>query len=120
MLVRLSRAYDPPTGGHRILVDRVWPRGRSREDLAIDEWLPDVGPSDELRRWFGHEPARWEEFRTRYRAELAAPAQADLVRRLAETARSGDLVLVFGARDREHNQAVVLAEAVRELSTSAP
>ncbi len=112
MSVRLARAYDPPSGGHRVLVDRVWPRGRSREALAIDEWLPEVAPSAELRGWFGHEPARWEEFRVRYRRELEAPEQAARVRRLAELARSGDLVLVFGARDRERNQAVVLAEAI--------
>lgn len=97
-----------------MLVDRVWPRGRSREALAIDAWLPEVAPSAELRRWFGHEPARWEAFRERYHAELKAPEQAALVRQLADLARSGDLVLVFGARDRERNQAVVLAEAVED------
>jgi uncharacterized protein YeaO (DUF488 family) len=117
--VGLSRAYDPsgPDDGYRVLVDRVWPRGRTREELAIDEWARDLGPSTELRRWFGHEPARWDAFRQRYRDELAAPALAAELDRLAERARAGRVTLVFGARDREHNQAVVIAEEIgRRLS----
>lgn len=118
--VGLSRAYDPPgpDDGYRVLVDRVWPRGRTREELAIDEWARDLGPSTELRRWFGHEPERWDGFRDRYRTELSAPAQAAALDRLADRARVGRLTLVFGARDREHNQAVVIAEQIRGRLTA--
>lgn len=116
MAIKVSRAYDPPLpdDGWRVLADRVWPRGRSRDELALDEWLRDVAPSDELRRWFGHDPGRWDEFRRRYRAELATPECAPLVEHLVERARGGTLTLVFGARDTEHNQAVALAEVIRE------
>ncbi len=117
--VGLSRAYDPPLpgDGYRVLVDRVWPRGRTREELAIDEWARDIGPTTELRRWFGHGPELWDEFRARYHAELAMPEQAATLDRLAERARGGRLTLVYGARDRERNQAVVIAEEIaRRLS----
>ncbi len=116
MTVRVARAYDPPgpADGHRVLVDRVWPRGRSREALRIDAWQREVAPSDELRRWFGHDPARWDEFRRRYREELRDPTKQAMVDALAEVARSGTLTLVYGAADREHNQAVALAEVVAE------
>lgn len=112
--VALSRAYDEPGAddGYRVLVDRVWPRGRTRDALEIDEWARDLGPSNELRRWFGHDPARWDEFHDRYRAELARPEVTAVLDRLAETARRERLTLVYGARDREHNQAVVIAEEV--------
>jgi len=112
--VRIRRAYDPPApdDGRRVLVDRVWPRGRSRDALAIEAWMRELGPSDELRKWFGHEIERWPEFRRRYRAELERPeVQADLDD-LARTARDGTLTLVYGARDTEHNQAVVIAEVI--------
>ena len=112
MSIRLQRAYgDPgPGDGYRVLVDRVWPRGRSRETLRLDEWVPDLGPSSELRRWFGHDPARWEAFRERYREELAAPARQASLDALAGRAMAGTLTLVYGARDEEHNQARVIAE----------
>ncbi len=110
------RAYEEPRteDGARVLVDRVWPRGRSRDELRIDEWLRDVAPSDELRRWFGHDPAKWDEFRRRYREELGGPERAPLVAGLVEKARRGTLTLVYGAKDQEHNQAVALAELIRE------
>ena len=113
-VLRLRRAYEAPApdDGYRVLVDRVWPRGRSREALGIDEWARDLGPSDALRGWFGHDPARWEEFRSRYRRELAAPAQAALLDALAARARRDTLTLVYGARDEEHNQARVIAEEI--------
>lgn len=112
MTVRLRRAYEAPADddGRRVLVDRVWPRGRTREALRIDAWERDLGPSDELRHWFGHDPGRWEEFRERYRRELAAPAQVARLDALAELARRDTVTLVYGARDEEHNQARVLAE----------
>ncbi len=112
--MRLARAYDPPRtdDGWRVLVDRVWPRGVYRDAARIDDWLRDAAPSDDLRRWFGHDPSRWEEFRRRYRAELEEPAARAAVASLAVRAREGTVTLVYGARDREHNQAVVLAELV--------
>lgn len=110
--VRLQRAYEEPTpdDGYRVLVDRVWPRGRTREQLRLDAWARDLAPSTELRKWYGHEPARWEEFRTRYRTELAAPDRAMQLDELAERARTGRVTIVFGARDAEHSQAEVIAE----------
>ncbi|MBX3031067.1 MAG: DUF488 domain-containing protein [Chloroflexi bacterium] len=118
MTVRIARAYDPPgpDDGHRVLVDRVWPRGRSKEALRLDSWDRDIAPSDELRHWFGHDPARWDEFQQRYRAELSTPAMQARVDALVAIARSGTLTLVYGATDREHNQAVVLAEVIREAA----
>jgi uncharacterized protein YeaO (DUF488 family) len=112
--VRLQRAYDEPVpdDGHRVLVDRVWPRGRTKEQLQLDTWARDLGPSTQLRKWFGHDPARWAEFEARYQAELAEPARAQALDALAEQARRGPVTLVFGARDREHNQAVVIADEI--------
>ncbi len=111
MSIRLQRAYDPPGAedGYRVLVDRVWPRGRTREALRIDAWDRDLGPSNELRRWFGHDPARWEEFQVRYLEELAAPTQSAMLDDLARRARGGTVTLVYGARDEVHNQARVIA-----------
>ena len=113
--VRIRRAYEEPgpDDGRRVLVDRVWPRGRTRDELHLDAWERELAPSNELRRWFGHDPARWEEFRERYRAELASPERRDLLDNLATRARAGRVTIVFGARDEEHNQAVVIAEEVR-------
>jgi uncharacterized protein YeaO (DUF488 family) len=112
--VRLQRAYDEPTSsdGHRVLVDRVWPRGRTKEQLRLDAWARDLGPSTQLRKWFGHDPTRWPEFRERYHAELAVPDKARALGALAERARRGPVTLVFGARDPEHNQARVIADEV--------
>jgi uncharacterized protein YeaO (DUF488 family) len=123
--VRIRRAYEPPAkdGGARVLVDRLWPRGARKEALALDEWVKDVAPSDELRRWFGHDPTRWEEFASRYEAELREPAARARVAELARRALAGPLTLVFGARDEEHNNAVVLRAVVlreaRRLAASA-
>ncbi len=110
--ITLKRAYDPPVraGGPRVLVDRVWPRGVSRERLKIAAWLKELGPSTGLRRWFAHDPAKWTVFRRRYLEELAG--KRALLDELAGYARAGKLTLVFGARDPVHNQAVVLKEAL--------
>ena len=112
-MLRLKRAYEPPTrsDGRRLLVDRLWPRGLSKERAAIDQWMKEVAPSAELRRWFGHDPERWPEFQRRYRQELRA--RDDLVREIAALASRGPVTLVFGARDEVHNDAVVLAAVVR-------
>lgn len=114
--VRLRRAYDDPTpdDGHRVLVDRVWPRGRTKTQLRLDAWARDLGPSTELRKSFGHDPTRWQEFQRRYRAELADPARAKALDALAERVRRGAVTLVFGARDTEHNQAVVIADELEQ------
>lgn len=114
--VRIRRAYEEagPDDGRRVLVDRVWPRGRSRDQLRLDAWERDLAPSGDLRRWFGHDPERWEAFRARYRAELVSPDRQRLLDELADHARAGRVTLVYGARDEEHNQAVVIAEALRE------
>jgi uncharacterized protein YeaO (DUF488 family) len=111
--VAIKRVYEPAasTDGYRILVDRLWPRGVTHEAARIDDWVPDLGPSSELRRWFNHDPARFDEFRRRYTLELATKKEklAELRRR----ARTRRLTLVYSARDTEHNDAVVLAEVLR-------
>ncbi|HEY7794710.1 MAG TPA: DUF488 family protein [Gaiellaceae bacterium] len=113
MDVRLKRAYVPAAAsdGYRVLVDRLWPRGVSRERARLDEWARELAPSTELRRWFAHDPARFEEFRRRYVEELKA--QAPKLDELRRRARAGTVTLVYGARDTEHNDAVVLAELLR-------
>ena len=120
--IRLQRAYDEPTAhdGHRVLVDRVWPRGRTKEHLRLDAWARDLGPSTQLRKWFGHDPARWSEFQVRYRAELADISRSRALDELAERARHGRVTLVFGAHDAEHNQARVIADELeRRLEGAA-
>ncbi len=109
-MIRVKRVQDPPeaTDGTRILVDRLWPRGLKRESAAFDLWVRDAAPSAELRRWFGHEPGRWPEFRTRYFAEL--DLRADACGPILEAALRGDVTLLFAARDREHNNATALLE----------
>jgi uncharacterized protein YeaO (DUF488 family) len=118
MPVRIRRVYDPPAPdeGYRVLIDRLWPRGLRKDQLPLDAWLRELAVSDGLRRWFGHEPARWEEFRQRYRAELLAPERRPLLEELARRARDGTVTLLYGARDPQHNNAVVLAELLEELS----
>jgi len=94
----------------RILVDRVWPRGLTKDQAQVDEWLRELGPSTELRKWFGHDPARWEEFRARYRTELLRPEQRDRLDHLRGLVAKQQVTIVYGAKDTEHNQAVVIAE----------
>jgi len=110
--IQLKRAYLPPSDadGVRVLVDRLWPRGLRKSDAAIDRWLKDIAPSTELRRWFGHDPERWSEFRRRYRAELSH--KADLLAELRRIAREGRLTLIYAARDELHNEAVVLRDEI--------
>jgi uncharacterized protein YeaO (DUF488 family) len=117
-MLKMKRVYEPAskTDGRRILVDRLWPRGLSRKRAAIDEWMKELAPSTELRRWFGHDPAKWREFQRRYRHELRA--HSDLVQHLASLARRRRVTLVFGARDEEHNDAVVLAKLIRRRMTA--
>lgn len=107
-MIRVKRVYDPPARGDgvRFLVDRLWPRGVKRESLRLDGWLKDAAPSDELRRWFGHDPARWDEFRRRYFAELDGNPEG--WRPILEAARKGNVTLLFSAREAAHNNAVAL------------
>jgi uncharacterized protein YeaO (DUF488 family) len=109
-IVKLKRAYDPPEpeDGVRILVDRLWPRGVRKADAAIDQWAKDLAPSTELRKWFGHDPARWQEFRRRYEASLKQHATA--LDELRSLARQGPITLVYAARDQVHNEAAVLRD----------
>lgn len=106
--IQLKRAYDPPSrkDGLRILVERLWPRGIRKEEAAIDLWLKDLAPSAALRKWFDHDPAKWNEFRRRYWAELKE--QGDLLRLLKHRAQEGPVTFVFAARDAERNSAVAL------------
>jgi uncharacterized protein YeaO (DUF488 family) len=108
--VEIRRAYDddPGDGTHRVLIDRLWPRGVAKADAPIDEWAKDVAPSTDLRRWYGHDPARFEEFARRYRDELAAPPGAESVARLRALAGRSGVVLVTATRDVEHSGAAVL------------
>ena len=127
MTFAMKRVYDAPAAsdGYRVLVDRLWPRGLSKAKAKIDRWAKELAPSDELRRWFGHDAANWAEFRKRYRAELKA--NAGIVRELGGVAAGrARLTLLYAARDKRHNNAVVLAELlkkrkrVRRAKASAP
>lgn len=110
--VRLRRAYDSPAAedGMRILVDRLWPRGLTKEKAALGQWIKDIAPSTELRKWFGHDPARWQEFRRRYAEEIRK--KADLLDHLRVLARQGPVTLVYAAHDKKHNNAVVVRDAL--------
>ena len=113
MSVRIKRVYDEPAAddGERILVDRLWPRGISKEKAAFDEWMKEVAPTSELRKWFDHRPERWDEFKERYRAELRGnPAVEALRARVA----AGKVTLLYGSRNRDFNHAAVLADFVVE------
>ncbi len=109
-MVRLKRVYDQPAAddGRRVLVDRLWPRGVAKEAARIDEWLKEIAPSDDLRKWFGHDPARWDDFRRRYREELQG--HEEVLERLRLEARRGTVTLLFAAKDEGRNNAVALKE----------
>jgi len=111
--IRIKRAYDPPAedDGARVLVDRIWPRGVRKENAAVTLWLKDIAPSTTLRKWFGHDPARWTEFRRRYRAELQR--NDDAVAQLRALSARDRVTLIYGAQDIEHNHALVLAGYLR-------
>ena len=114
--VKIKRVYDAPDGddGTRILVDRLWPRGLTKERACVDLWLKDIAPSTELRKWFGHDPAKWEQFRERYHRELEA--NVNLVSLLKEKLKGGAVTLLFAAKDAEHNEAVALQEWLNRRS----
>lgn len=110
--VAIKRAYEPPApeDGERILVDRLWPRGVSKANARLDLWLKDIAPSAELREWFGHDPAKYEEFRRRYLAELKEEPGKSALATLREHCARGQVTLVFAAREAEHNDATVLRD----------
>ncbi len=114
MPIELKRAYDTPqsTDGLRILVDRLWPRGLKKSEAKIDEWLKELAPSDSLRKWYGHQPARWKEFAARSRKELQVPEHQAGLDRLRSLARGKTVTLVFAAKEEEHSNARVLLEVL--------
>ena len=111
-MIRLKRVYEKPSrmDGSRILVDRLWPRGLTKERAAVTLWLKDVAPSTELRKWFGHDPAKWKQFQARYRKELRE--QKGALKLLRQKGKTRTVTLVYGARDEEHNEALVLKKVV--------
>jgi len=121
-MVKVKRAYEAPSSGdgHRVLVDRLWPRGLKKTEAHLSAWLKDLAPSDELRRWFGHNPERWEEFHRRYLQELSAPEKAGLLQDLLTQARQGTVTLVFAAKDVDRNNAVVMKSQLEERLAAAP
>jgi len=116
MPVQIKWAYEKPSAsdGVRILVDGLWPRGQSKEKLKIAEWMRDIAPSAALRKWYGHKLEKWEAFRKKYREELKKPPRRALFDELIRRAHKEHVTLVFAARDRDHSNAAVLAEAIRE------
>ncbi len=116
MDIQIKRIYEPPSedDGQRVLVDRLWPRGMSKEKAQLDQWAKELAPSTELRKWSGHDPDKWEEFRERYISELQD--KSDEVQAFLDGLEGDKVTLLYGARDEEHNQAVVLAEYLRSVS----
>lgn len=117
--IRLKRAYDKPAknDGRRVLVDRIWPRGVKKEDLELNDWFKDLAPSSDLRKWFGHDPEKWEQFKARYFDELEGSAKGIEV--LLETAENGRLTLVYASSEEKHNNAVALKEYLEEKMKSS-
>jgi uncharacterized protein YeaO (DUF488 family) len=116
--ISIKRAYEDasPQDGYRVLVDRIWPRGRTKEELALALWAKELAPSTELRKWFEHDPKKWETFQQRYRNELDTEEKQQQMRQLLADAHGKPLTLVYGAKDEEHNQAVVLKEVLKQLA----
>ncbi|OPY65234.1 MAG: hypothetical protein A4E57_03268 [Syntrophorhabdaceae bacterium PtaU1.Bin034] len=114
-MVKIKRIYESPTpsseDGKRVLIDRLWPRGLRKDEVVVDDWIKEIAPSSQLRKWFGHDPAKWEEFKKRYRQELEG--KKEIVDRLRADARRGTLTILYSAKDTEHNNAVVLKELVQ-------
>lgn len=113
-MIKIKRIYDPVSkdDGKRILVARLWPRGMKKDEAKIDEWLKKIAPSDELRRWFSHDPSKWQEFKTRYKREIKK--KSELIERLRGEGKKGTITLLFSAKDTEHNNAVVLKELIEQ------
>ncbi|ASI63990.1 hypothetical protein ALX04_010080 [Lactiplantibacillus plantarum subsp. plantarum] len=117
MQLKLERIYTKPvdTDGYRVLVDRLWPGGISKVNAQLDNWVKEIGPSTTLRKWFNHEPAKYPEFVDRYRAELDEnPLMASFISQVAEQLTKTNVILLFGAKDEQHNQAVVLRDYLKD------
>ena len=114
-MIQIKRVYETPSkaDGIRVLVDRLWPRGLTKERAAIDQWLKELAPSTELRKWFAHDPAKWKEFQTRYKSELAE--RRDLLTDLKHRSRKGTVTLLYASRDEEHNEAAALKSLIGRL-----
>lgn len=113
-VINIKRVYDPvsPQDGRRILVDRLWPRGIKKEKAGIDEWLKDIAPSNELRKWFSHDPSKWQEFRDRYKKDLKN--KQGLIEKIMTEIKKGPVTILYSAKDVEHNNARVLKEVIEE------
>ncbi|HEY8459325.1 MAG TPA: DUF488 domain-containing protein [Blastocatellia bacterium] len=113
-MIKLKRAYEKPArdDGERILVERLWPRGLTKAKAKVDLWMKDIAPSAELRKWFGHDPDKWDEFRRRYQKELKS--KGDLIKLLKRKAKAGAITLIYAARDEEHNSAVALKQFLQK------
>jgi uncharacterized protein YeaO (DUF488 family) len=120
--IRVKRAYEAAASsdGYRVLVDRLWPRGLTKQALPLDGWDKDLAPTTELRTWFGHDPKRWVEFQKRYREELASPAQSERLKELLKLSHPRTLTLVYGAKDEEHTHALVLQAKLKKLQAASP
>jgi uncharacterized protein YeaO (DUF488 family) len=117
--IEIKRAYEPAStaDGFRVLVDRLWPRGISKENLHAKIWAKEIAPSTELRKWFGHDPERWPQFEKRYKRELASSQAQDAIRDIIKAAKNTKTItLLYGAKDTEHNEAVVLCDMFRRLT----
>ncbi len=121
-MLKVKRVYDPveSSDGWRVLMDRLWPRGLNKEQAHIDGWYRELGPSDELRKWFSHDPSKWEEFRKRYKLELLATEKQRILRDIAAMAENGDLTIVYSSREPTYNNAVVLREVIADLMSRKP
>jgi uncharacterized protein YeaO (DUF488 family) len=120
-MIQMKRVYSEPgrQDGVRILVDRVWPRGMSKDRARIDEWRKELAPSTALRKWFGHDPAKWAGFQARYRKELAESDGMEVLKELATRSRHEAITLIYSAADEQHNQALVLKEVLDELTSAS-
>ena len=116
-MIQIKRIYSEPSkrDGLRILVDRIWPRGVSKNEAHIDEWRKELAPSTALRKWFGHDPAKWLDFLTRYRTELTESGGIDALKNLVQRSRGKTVTLLYGSADEQHNQAAALKEFTRRL-----
>ncbi len=117
MNIKIKRVYEQPDkdDGKRILVNRIWPRGISKDRARLSDWRKDIAPSNELRKWFGHAPERWDEFKERYRAELEEADKMEEVREISDMAEEGNVTLIFGAKDTEYNNARALESFIGKL-----